>query len=411
MMLFWGLVVTMLLLAVCFILVPLLIWRKRSLVDASRSREEVNLGLYRERLSELDEQLQRGDIDAQRYEQLKQEAEAMLLGDVDGVVTPIQPSTNPGWIMPLALCLSVVVASLMMYLYWGASDELGLVTALDQLSPEQSIEQLTDKLERVLDRQPDNYQGYYLLGRSYMSMGRFQDAAGAFAHVVTLTEDDPEPLSQYAQALFLAQDSQVTPQIEELVDRTLTLQPDNVTALGLKGVISFENKQYRDAIKAWEPLLAEARDPQARAALASGIAQARAMLGDAPEEPEPASTGLREEAASSGLKVHVALSNQLKALPPETRVFVFARASDGPPMPLAVVPVTVGELPKTVLLNDTMAMMPELKLSGFEKVDIVARISRSGDVRSADYEASLKDVDIPVSETIELVIDGNSGDG
>ena len=96
MMLFWGLVVTMLLLAVCFILVPLLIWRKRSLVDASRSREEVNLGLYRERLSELDEQLQRGDIDAQRYEQLKQEAEAMLLGDVDGVVTPIQPSTNPG---------------------------------------------------------------------------------------------------------------------------------------------------------------------------------------------------------------------------------------------------------------------------------------------------------------------------
>ena len=80
-------------------------------------------------------------------------------------------------------------------------------------------------------------------------------------------------------------------------------------------------------------------------------------------------------------------------------------------MPLAVVPVTVGELPKTVLLNDTMAMMPELKLSGFEKVDIVARISRSGDVRSADYEASLKDVDIPVSETIELVIDGNSGDG
>ena len=207
----------------------------------------------------------------------------------------------------------------MMYLYWGASDELGLVTALDQLSPEQSIEQLTDKLERVLDRQPDNYQGYYLLGRSYMSMGRFQDAADAFAHVVTLTEDDPEPLSQYAQALFLAQDSQVTPQIEELVDRTLTLQPDNVTALGLKGVISFENKQYRDAIKAWEPLLAEARDPQARAALASGIAQARAMLGDAPEEPEPASTGLREEAASSGLKVHVALSNPVESIAPRNK--------------------------------------------------------------------------------------------
>ncbi|GAA4652303.1 c-type cytochrome biogenesis protein CcmI [Kistimonas scapharcae] len=402
---FWGLVVTLLLLAACFILVPLLIWRKRPPVDELQSREEANLGLYRERLSELDEQLQRGDIDTQRFEQLKQEAETTLLGDVDDVVESVQLSSKAGWAMPLALCLSMAVVSVMLYLRWGASDELSLATALNQPSPEQSIEQLTGKLERVLDRQPDNYQGYYLLGRSYMTMGRFQDAVDAFARVVKLVGDDPEPLSQFAQALFLAQNSRVTPQVEDLVDRTLTVQPDNVTALGLKGIISFENKQYRNAIKAWESLLAVTQDPQSRAALTSGIAQARVMLGGAPEEPARP----EDQSPVSGLEVRVVLSDQLKALPPTTRVFIFARATDGPPMPLAVAPVTVGELPKTVLLNDAMAMMPELKLSGFDKVDVVARISKSGDVRNADYEALVKGVEVSSRKTVELEIDGGAG--
>ena len=401
---FWGLVVTLLLLAACFILVPLLIWRKRPPVEELQSREQANLGLYRERLGELDEQLQRGDIDAQRYEQLKQEAETSLLGDVDDVAESAQASSKAGWVMPLALCLSMAVVSVLMYLRWGASDELSLASALNQPSPEQSIEQLAGKLERVLSRQPENYQGYYLLGRSYMTMGRFQDAVDAFARVVKLVGDDPEPLSQYAQALFLAQNNRVTPQVEDLIDRTLAVQPDNVTALGLKGIVSFENKQYREAIKAWESLLTVTTDPQSRAALTSGIAQARGMLGESPKQ-------VRQEieAPVTGLEVHVVLSDQLKALPPSTRVFIFARASDGPPMPLAVVPVTVGELPKTVLLNDAMAMMPELKLSGFEKVDVVARISKSGDVRNADYEALVKGVEVSARKTVELEIDGGAG--
>ncbi len=401
---FWGLVAALLLLATCFILVPVLIWRKRPPVEGLQSREQANLALFRERLSELDEQRQRGDIDAQRYEQLKQEAETSLLGDVDDVAESTQASGKAGWMMPLALCVSMAVVSVFLYLRWGASDELSLAAALNQPSPEQSIEQLTGKLERVLERQPDNYQGYYLLGRSYMTMGRFQDAVEAFARVVKLVGDDPEPLSQYAQALFLAQNNRVTPQVEDLVDRTLAVQPDNVTALGLKGIVSFENKQYRDAIKAWESLLEVTPDPQSRAALTSGIAQARAMLGETPKQVKQ-----EVKAPEAGLEVRVVLSDQLKTLPPSTRVFIFARASDGPPMPLAVAPVTVGELPKTVLLNDAMAMMPELKLSGFEKVDVVARVSKSGDVRKADYEALVKGVEVSARKTVELEIDGGAG--
>ncbi|MCK5894952.1 MAG: c-type cytochrome biogenesis protein CcmI [Endozoicomonadaceae bacterium] len=405
MMVFWVLVAALVFVGVCFILLPMLIWQRRTPFNDVQSREQMNLVLYRERLNELEDEHQSGCLEASDYALRKQDIEKQLLGDVDMTSPGLENSSRKtSFVMPVVLCVSLMVAVVSLYLRWGSSDELSLTIALNQSSAEQSMEQLTGKLERVLSRQPENYQGYYLLGRSYMTMGRFQDAAAAFKHVVSLVGDDPEPLSQYAQALFLAQNHRITPQLEGLVERTLAVQSNNVTALGLKGIASFENKRFGDAINVWSSLLAVTETPESRSALELGIAKARMML----EQEKPVTVDIATP-AFSGLTVRVALSDELKRLPASTRVFIFARASDGPAMPLAVVPVTIGDLPKTVLLNDAMAMMPALKLSGFSKVDVIARVSKSGDVSTSDYEASVKGVEVSSRKRVELELVGEAG--
>lgn len=405
MMVFWVLVAVLVFLGGCFILLPMLIWQRRTPSDDVQSRDQVNFVLYRERLHELKDEHQSGYLDASDYAVRKQDLEKQLLGDVDITSSGFENSfRKTSFVIPVLLCVSLMVAVVFLYFRWGSSDELGLAIALNQPFAEQSMEQLTGKLERVLSRQPENYQGYYLLGRSYVTMGRFQDAATAFKHVVSLVGDDPEPLAQYAQALFLAQDNQITPQIEDLIERTLAVQSNNVTALGLKGIVSFENQRFGDAINTWSSLLAMTEESQSRSALALGIAKARMML----EQKKPIIVDIATS-AFSGLTVRVALSDELKSLPASTRVFIFARASDGPAMPLAVVPVTIGDLPKTVLLNDAMAMMSELKLSGFSKVDVIARVSKSGDVSTSDYEASVKGVDVSSRKRVEIELVGEAG--
>jgi cytochrome c-type biogenesis protein CcmH len=168
-----------------------------------------------------------------------------------------------------------------------------------------------------------------------------------------------------------------------LTDEALKADPKEVTSLGLLGIAAFESERYQDAIDYWNRLLAQLpADDNSRAALQGGIARASEKL--------VASGGKVNEApvakVAAVLKVRVDLSPALKAkVQPGDSVFIFARATSGPPAPLAAKRLTVADLPATVELGDADAMMPQLKLSNFPEVQLVARISRAGKPTAGEW--------------------------
>ena len=118
---------------------------------------------------------------------------------------------------------------------------------------------------------------------------------------------------------------------------------------------------------------------------------------------EPEQPGTLVDRRLVANEITVAVKGQVKA---DDSVFVFARAVGGPPMPLAVKRLTVADLPAEVSLSDADAMMPQLKLSGFPQVELVARVSRAGNAISGEWIGRGKPLSTAQSSAQALTIDG-----
>ncbi|RMS42076.1 Cytochrome c heme lyase subunit CcmH, partial [Pseudomonas amygdali pv. photiniae] len=202
------------------------------------------------------------------------------------------------------------------------------------------------------------------------------DAAQMFERSVALAGRSPELLGQWAQALYFASDKHFTAQVQALTDEALQADPNEVTSLGLLGIAAFETQRYQAAVDYWTRLLAAlpAQDAS-RSALEGGIARARENL-----------AGQAAPVKARALKVRVTLAASLKGnVQPGDSVFIFARAINGPAAPLAVKRITVADLPAEVELSDADAMMPQLNLSNFAQVQLVARVSRAGQPTTGEW--------------------------
>ncbi|MGH8409137.1 MAG: tetratricopeptide repeat protein, partial [Pseudomonas sp.] len=194
-----------------------------------------------------------------------------------------------------------------------------------------------------------------------------------FERTVALAGRQPELLGQWAQAQYFADNKQWSPKVQALTDEALKLDPKEVTSLGLLGIAAFEGQRYQEAIDYWNRLLAQLPpDDNSRAALQGGIDGAAEKLKESGGSVAPVKAEKQMQ-----VRVDLAADVKAKALPTDS-VFIFARAVKGPPAPLAAKRVTVADLPITVELGDSDAMMPQLKLSNFPEVQLVARISRAG---------------------------------
>ncbi len=261
------------------------------------------------------------------------------------------------------------------------------------------------RLERAVEAQPDSAEGWYFLGRTYMNQERPADAAKAFARVVELAGRQPELLGQWAQALYFARGRQWSAELQALTDEALRADPQEVTSLGLLGIAAFEEGRFQDAIGFWERLVATlpAEDPS-REAIKGGIARAREQLGDAAP---PAQISATPEAAAVRLQIEVDLAPALeKEVRPDDSVFIFARAVSGPAIPLAAKRLTVAELPAAVTLGDADAMMPQLKMSNYPEVTLVARISRQGNATKGEWVGQSEALKTAEGDkTVRLTID------
>ena len=396
MMDFWIGAGVLLLAGLAFLLIPLLRGRR---AQAEEDRTALNVALYQERLDELTAQLRAGTLTEEQLELGRADAARELLDDTEGGDT--QRTARLGRILPILAAVLVPAIGLGLYLQLGAIDKVELAREFGEQPG--SIEEMTARLERAVQAQPDSSEAWYFLARTYMSLERPGDAAAAYARVVDLVGREPDLLGQLAQALYFARDRQWNNELQALTDEALKADPHEVTSLGLLGIAAYEEGRYGDAIDFWERLVATlpAEDPS-RETIRGGIERAREQLGDA----APAASAA-PEAVQAALQVAVRLGPELAdKVQPGDSVFVFARAVSGPPMPLAVKRLSVADLPATVSLGDADAMTPQLRLSNFEQVRLFARVSRSGDATRGEWLGASDAIQLSVDgETTELVID------
>ncbi|KTB76076.1 cytochrome C [Pseudomonas syringae pv. syringae PD2774] len=372
---FWTATGLLLLVALSFLLIPLLRGHR---AQREEDRTALNVALYQERLNELQVQQEQGVLSVAQLQAARAEAARELLADTEGA----EPDRTSRLGKPLLLlaALLVPILGLAGYLQLGASDRVEL--SREFARPPTSLADMTQRLERSVQAQPDSAENLYFLARSYMAQNRPGDAAQMFERSVALAGRQPELLGQWAQALYFASDKHFTPQVQALTDEALQADPREVTSLGLLGIAAFETQRYQAAVDYWTRLLAALpADDASRSALEGGIARARENLAKRPADAAPAPA-----VKAKSIKIHVELAAALQGkVRPNDSVFIFARAINGPAAPLAVKRITVADLPADVELSDSDAMMPQLNLSNFAQVQLVARVSRAGQPTTGEW--------------------------
>jgi cytochrome c-type biogenesis protein CcmH len=397
------------LLALLFILPPLL--RQPAPVRRDARRDELNLQVLRHQLHELDADLSRGIIDARAYGEARQDLERRVAEEVQ----PAADAPARGRRRWPGVVLALAVPGLAAALYF----RLGAPAALDPANTnpaqaqgqaheltEAQIVAMVESLARRLQDKPEDIEGWSMLARSSNALGRYAQAADAYAHLVKLvTPDDAALLADYADTLAMAQNRSLQGEPERLVVRALAADPANVKALALAGSAAFERRAYREALAHWKKVLALVpADSDMARATSNSISEAEQLDGGASTAPAAQAAPAASAGRVSGtVELDPALRAKVGA---NDTVFIYARAAQGPRFPLAVLRKQVKDLPVRFELDDSMSMVPEAKLSGFPQVVVGARISKQGSATPApgDFEGSLGPVGVGAQE-LRIVID------
>lgn len=404
MILFWGLALVLIGVALAFVLPPLLAGARprRAAGDASPG-----LSLYRSRLAALEEQHRIGALADDDLAEARDELARELLGDsngTDGAADPGARKPAPGPWLAVAVGVGLPLLSIALYQNLGtpAAVDPPRVAALGgPADGEVDVEQMVARLAERLRSEPDSSEGWLLLARSYTALERYAEAAEAYGNAHRLLGDSAPLLSDLAEAQALANGQNFLGAPAENLERALALDPEFPKALWLGAFAAAQRGDAPLAVSRWRALLArQPPDSDAARVLNELIANAGPGPGAEGGEQAAAATG------GAGLTVNVILADRLAAgLDGSEQLYVFARATEGPPMPLAAVRRRVSDLPLTVTLDDSMAMAPGRKLSDFETVVVGARISLGGGAAAASGD--LQGMSDPVSVaggTVNLAI-------
>ncbi len=416
MMLFWIISAAMILAALAMLAPALL--RNRQVESLDRDKQ--NLVIARERLAELEAERDNGTMTEAQFVQAKQELEQALLLDLDesGDEAVVQAGSNRAGLVGLvAIVVLVPLITLGLYAYLGspqltvpadqrmASAHAG-APANGQMPP---LKDMVAALISRLKENPEDPEGWFLLGRTYMAMKAYSNAAGAFERLQTLVGDDPTVLLTWADALAMSQQGDLRGKPAELIRKAVELAPDDATALWLAGMVEAQAGDYKLAIRHWErlqPMVQE--DAESSQRVASLLAEARKKSGLQPAEAAGQRPDTQVAAGQGGVKVRVVLAPALQdKVEPDEPLFIYAKALQGPRMPLAALRMQAKELPLEVSLDDSSAMTPQMRISNFKQVVVGARVSRSGNAIASpgDLKGEVSPVQVGGDGVVEIVID------
>jgi len=413
MILFWIICAALLLAAMALIGLPL--WR-RATPDHEVLRDAANLEILRDQTTELAKDLGNDLLTQESFKQGEHELRVRLLEEVK-VDVPAQATDKPAKVLALVLVVLIPLLSLLIYFKLGSPQALRpqqVEVGADGSGIVRS-EAALQEIEAGLKKFPANPDAWLKLGRSYRELNRFADAERAYSHLVTLVPDASQVWTEYADAYALNHGQTLRGEPTKFLDKALELDGKNVMALALSGSAAMERGDYQAAIVHWQKMLsilpADFQDAQI---IRDGIKQAHEFLIMQKNGKNMPVASLKDKAPeavvanqATAITGKISLSPALlgKAAPGDT-VYILARAAEGPKIPLAVLRKQVQDLPVEFVLDDSMAMQPQLKISSFEKVIVVARISKSGSpmAQPGDMEGMTPSIK-PGSKGISVVID------
>ncbi|SEN64198.1 c-type cytochrome biogenesis protein CcmI [Nitrosomonas marina] len=435
---FWVISGIFIIVALLFIIPTLL--KVRNIQEEKVERDAVNVTVYRDQLKELDRDLENDILTQEQYNQSKQELQQRMLQDVQGTEA-VQQLNNTNKIANIAVstvvALTLPIAAI--YLYLEIGDTRGLLPqaqlanavqmsqgggAGDSAKPEghDNFNSVLENLIARLNNNPEDIEGWFMLARTYAIMKQYEEAAATYARLNELIPDNPQILSDYADVLAMTNAGSLAGEPSELIQKALSIDPEYPKALALAGTVEFEKNHFDQAANYWERLLAVIpADSQLAKSVSESIAEARSMSGGDTsqnkelvasntdsedtvgqsnsnnEHQQISSDGVTQDQKNLSISGRVTISDALatKANPSDT-LFIYARAESGPKMPLAILRLSVRDLPTTFTLTDAMAMTPAMKLSSFENVVVEARVSKSGQAvpSSGDFQGLSEPVTI-----------------
>lgn len=400
MIVFWLIGAALAVVVLALVLRPLLFNRAGGPV----SRSAANISIYRDQLRELEADLAAGTLAQADYERARAELEARLLEDVREQPAPAARPAGRG--AAIAAAALVPVVALVVYFAVGSPSAIVGGEPQPHVSAQQ-VEEMIGRLAAKLRENPADIDGWRLLGRSYAALGRFDQAAEAFSKAAAGAPRDPDLLADFADVLAMARGQKLDGEPEKLVLRALELDPNHLKSLALAGSAAYERKEYAAAAAYWQRMLPHVPPgSEDERAIQQNVSEARGLAGmraDAATTPAPKAG----QAPKTALRGTVSISPQLKSKAgPEDTVFVFARAAEGPPLPLAIARARVRDLPYSFQLDDSMSMNPAMGLSAFPTVVVTARVSKTGN--AAPQPGDLQGASGPVANNagaVSVVID------
>ena len=409
-------------LASAIVLVPL--WRQPRGADVDR--QAANLAILRDQLAELDNDLASASISREQYDDARAELSRRVLDEGAEAESGKRFESRAGPRVALGIAASLPIIAVALYAALGTPGALDFTRpspvanatgSAHDFSPQQ-IGEMADKLRAKLAQEPENGEGWAMLARTYYALQRYQEAAFAYEEAVKRLPDNADLLADYADTLGVVQGQSLEGKPLEVINHALQVNPTQWKALALAGTAAFDRKDYAAAVGYWERLkgsippgsemsqsidasIKEARDLGGLAADAKGmiapavqppakvatIDNEKSAVASASGASKSSGAGAATSATSVSGTVMLAPSISGDAKPDDT-VFIFARATQGPRMPLAILRKQVKDLPATFTLEDSMAMSPSMKLSDFGDIVVGARISKSGNAiaQSGDLE-------------------------
>ena len=417
---FWAVAILLLAIAVAMLLWPLLKASKANQSDIDQ--RQMNINIAKERLAELDKEREDKELSDEDYQEIKKELEGALFFDLEdqSVQQDEEKEEKAGTWGFVLIAIFVPLLSISMYVTLGSPEGMKMIpgqqperiAANPQQNQAGSIREMVMKLVEKLKENPENADSWFMMGRTMMNLEQYKEAVTAFRKVLSLTGDDAVTLVSLADALAMQYGGVLDGEPKLLLEKAIILDGNNVTALWLLGMAAERRENHQLSLSYWEKLypMLENGDPT-KDTLANLIAEAKSGLengGSVTANIAPAkSTNSAQSTKSAQIRVSVRISDELRASTSGNElVFIYAKAMSGPPMPLAAVKMKVSDLPADVILNDSMAMMPQMKLSSFDNVIIGARVSKSGQPVSqmGDYEGEIANISVKNQKEVVTVI-------
>lgn len=369
----------------------------RSPTASSANQSQSNLLILQESLDSLEKEFQEGLITQEQYAFQKAEIEQRTIDDVVRVKEKSAPKQHQGRWLAYGLITCVPLAVVGIYLLLG--NPAALFIAKDPQV--QQIQEMVSQLEKKLQAEPSNVDGWMFLGRSYAAMNRLTEAKMAYQKAIALDPKNDNLLADLAD-LTAFQSKSINAEALEYLNQALTINPKNPKALALRGSAAFDQKNYAAAIKDWTLAVAvlDPKDQEFISGLKNSIQEAQDLL---KKNNSSVTTKMSSDILAGKVSVTGKLLTQVS---PTDTVFIYARAANGPRMPLAIIRFTANELPRSFELNDSQAMSPQMSLSKFNTLTIIARISKSGNAtpQTGDLIGEIENVPLG-TKNITLVID------